>query len=107
VVQRGDISQIPYFNQQFNIQPSYPILFDPEDSMASLYALTANPTTIIIDKTGIVRYVGGFAPWTTIAEEIETLRGKLIDVDLSSKELAVKALKSLKAIFAGRQLKLW
>jgi len=94
VVQRGDKNQLSYFNQQFNIQPSYPILVDPEDGVASLYALIANPTTIIIDKTGVVRYVGGFAPWTKIAEEIEAINGKLVDVDLSSTESAVKALKS-------------
>lgn len=88
------MDQFSYFNQQFNIQPSYPLLADPTDSVASLYALTANLTTIIIDKSGVVRYLDGFAPWTTIAEEIEALRGNLTDVDLSSMESVVNALKS-------------
>jgi tetratricopeptide (TPR) repeat protein len=99
------MDQFSYFNQQFNIQPSYPLLADPTDSVASLYALTANLTTIIIDKSGVVRYVGGFAPWTTIADEIEALRGNLRDVDLSSMESVVKALKSPESYIRWKAVK--
>jgi tetratricopeptide (TPR) repeat protein len=94
VLQRADINRLSYFSQDFGIQPSYDLLVDPEDSVASLYGLTLNPTIIIIDKSGLVCYTGKFIPWTDIAEEIESISGEVEEVDLSTTDLAIKALKA-------------
>lgn len=36
---------------------SFTILFDPESKLSSLYSVDAMPTSVIIDKKGMVRYV--------------------------------------------------
>ena len=36
---------------------TYPIATDPDDRVRSLYLVSGLPTTILIDKTGVVRYV--------------------------------------------------
>lgn len=42
---------------------SYPILFDPKSQVSQLYQVQAMPTTVIIDRQGIVRYVhNGYVP---------------------------------------------
>jgi peroxiredoxin len=42
---------------------SYPILFDPKSQVSQLYQVQAMPTTVIIDRNGIVRYVhNGYVP---------------------------------------------
>lgn len=42
---------------------SYPILFDPKSQVSQLYQVQAMPTTVIIDRQGIVRYVhNGYLP---------------------------------------------
>ena len=42
---------------------SYPILLDPKSQVSQLYQVQAMPTTVIIDRNGIVRYVhNGYLP---------------------------------------------
>jgi peroxiredoxin len=42
---------------------SYPILYDPKSSVSQLYSVQAMPTTVIIDRQGVVRYVhNGYLP---------------------------------------------
>ncbi|MGH8287497.1 MAG: TlpA disulfide reductase family protein [Steroidobacteraceae bacterium] len=42
---------------------SYPILFDPKSEVSQLYQVQAMPTTVIIDRKGIVRFVhNGYLP---------------------------------------------
>ena len=42
---------------------SYPILYDPNSQVSQLYQVQAMPTTVIIDRKGIVRYVhNGYLP---------------------------------------------
>jgi len=42
---------------------SYPILFDPKSQVSQLYQVQAMPTTVIIDRKGIVRFVhNGYLP---------------------------------------------
>ena len=42
---------------------SYPILYDPKSQVSQLYQVQAMPTTVIIDRKGIVRYVhNGYLP---------------------------------------------
>jgi peroxiredoxin len=42
---------------------SYPILYDPKSQVSQLYAVQAMPTTVIIDRNGIVRFVhNGYVP---------------------------------------------
>ncbi len=42
---------------------SYPVLYDPDSQVSQLYQVQAMPTTVIIDRKGIVRYVhNGYLP---------------------------------------------
>ncbi|MGA7537482.1 MAG: TlpA disulfide reductase family protein [Steroidobacteraceae bacterium] len=42
---------------------SYPILYDPKSQVSQLYQVQAMPTTVIIDRKGIVRFVhSGYLP---------------------------------------------
>jgi peroxiredoxin len=42
---------------------SYPILYDPKSQVSQLYQVQAMPTTVIVDRQGIVRYVhNGYLP---------------------------------------------
>jgi len=42
---------------------SYPVLYDPKSQVSQLYQVQAMPTTVIIDRKGIVRYVhNGYLP---------------------------------------------
>ena len=42
---------------------SFPILFDTESKLSGLYSVDAMPTSVIIDKKGMVRYVDkGYKP---------------------------------------------
>ncbi|MEN0035703.1 MAG: TlpA disulfide reductase family protein [Cellvibrio sp.] len=36
---------------------TFPILFDTESKASSLYSVDAMPTTVVIDKKGVIRYV--------------------------------------------------
>lgn len=46
---------------QLNVDPSFPVLFDPESKVAKAYGVKGLPTTFLIDKEGKIRYraVGG------------------------------------------------
>lgn len=42
---------------------SFPILFDPENQVSELYNVVAMPSTVLIDKTGNMRYIHhGYKP---------------------------------------------
>ena len=42
---------------------SYPILYDPRSQVSQLYQVQAMPTTVIIDRQGVVRFVhNGYLP---------------------------------------------
>jgi peroxiredoxin len=42
---------------------SYPILYDPNSRVSQLYQVQAMPTTVIVDRKGIVRFVhNGYLP---------------------------------------------
>lgn len=42
---------------------SYPVLYDPQSKVSQLYQVQAMPTTVIIDRTGTVRYIHrGYVP---------------------------------------------
>ena len=42
---------------------SYPILLDPKSQVSQLYQVQAMPTTVVIDRNGIVRFVhNGYLP---------------------------------------------
>jgi len=42
---------------------SYPVLYDPNSQVSQLYQVQAMPTTVIIDRQGIVRFVhDGYLP---------------------------------------------
>ena len=72
VISRSGRSRLSSFNQEF--KTSYTILADPKDIVGNLYGLRSNPAILIIDKGGIVRYVGGFVQWTTLKDKIESIR---------------------------------
>jgi peroxiredoxin len=42
---------------------TFPILFDPEERVSRLYSVAAMPSTVIIDRKGVVRYIHhGYKP---------------------------------------------
>jgi peroxiredoxin len=42
---------------------TYPVLYDPQSQVSQLYQVQAMPTTVIIDRTGTVRYLHrGYVP---------------------------------------------
>ncbi|HEV2272202.1 MAG TPA: TlpA disulfide reductase family protein [Steroidobacteraceae bacterium] len=42
---------------------SYPILYDPKSEVSQLYQVQAMPTTVIVDRQGVVRFVhNGYLP---------------------------------------------
>jgi len=42
---------------------SFPILFDPDSKVSKLYEVSGMPSTVIVDRTGKVRYVHhGYKP---------------------------------------------
>ena len=42
---------------------SYPILYDPKSQVSQLYQVQAMPTTVIVDRQGVVRFVhNGYLP---------------------------------------------
>ncbi|MEE4302420.1 MAG: TlpA disulfide reductase family protein [Pseudomonadales bacterium] len=42
---------------------SFPVLFDPEESVSELYGVPAMPTSVLIDRKGNVRYIHhGYRP---------------------------------------------
>lgn len=49
------------FTGQLAVDPSFPILFDPDSNTANAYKVKGLPTTYLIDKHGMVRYraIGG------------------------------------------------
>jgi len=89
-------NRLPSFSQDY--KASYTALDDPKNSVVALYALDSTdlrtPQVLIIDKEGIVRHVGKVTPWTQMADEIEQLRGRTEELDLSNVELALQSLKN-------------
>jgi peroxiredoxin len=45
------------FLSSLETQPSFPIIVDPKGAIASQYKLEGMPTTVFIDRKGIVQYV--------------------------------------------------
>ncbi|MFQ6040445.1 MAG: redoxin domain-containing protein [Candidatus Poribacteria bacterium] len=71
VISRQNRDELSALKERFDL--SYPILPDPKDTVIELYELETIPTTLIIDNSGIVRYVGTFTHWTDLEERIETV----------------------------------
>ena len=71
VISKQDSDELSALKEQFDL--SYPILPDPKDSVIELYELKTIPTTLIIDNSGIARYVGTFTHWTDLEEQIENV----------------------------------
>lgn len=89
-------NRLPSFSQDY--KASYTALDDPKNSVVALYALDSTdlrtPQVLIIDKEGIVHHVGKVTPWTQMADEIEQLRGRTEELNLSGVELALQSLKN-------------
>ena len=42
---------------------TFPILFDPDEQVSKLYSVAAMPSTVIVDRKGVVRYIHhGYKP---------------------------------------------
>ncbi len=98
VISEASREKISGFRDRF--ETSYLVLADPKDTVKKLYEFRNDPTTIIVDREGIVRYVGGFITWTEMAKQVETIsaseEGILTEPDLSTVQLAAKSLESEK-----------
>jgi len=96
VIAGANKDRISNFKHDF----SYTALADPNDTVRELYKVRDNPTTLILDREGTVRYIGGFTTWTEMAKQVETIsaseEGILTEPDLSTVQLAAKSLKSEK-----------
>ena len=69
VISEADADRISDFRKEF--KASYTVLADPENRVWTLYDLQTDPTTIIVDKSGTVRYVGEAMTWAEIEEQVE------------------------------------
>jgi peroxiredoxin len=73
VISRASVRTLASFGREFGV--SFTVLADPRHTVrGSLYRLRGNPTVIIIDKEGAIRYSGGFTTWQKMEEEIELIR---------------------------------
>jgi len=90
-----------YVTQKLNLpkntQFSYPILLNPQNTVATLYGVKFNPTILIVDKAEKVRYILRFAHWMAIEENIERMiaaeSGRLKNISHSTVDSAVKVLR--------------
>ena len=73
VISEADADRISGFRKEF--KASYTVLADPENRVWTLYDLQTNPTTIIVDKSGTVCYVGEAMTWAEMEEQVETISG--------------------------------
>ena len=55
------------------LKVKYPYLLDPEKTTERLYSVRMTPNTYIIDKDGIVRYMGTYLDFAQISQALETL----------------------------------
>jgi len=98
VISEASREKISGFRDSF--ETSYTALADPKDTVRKLYKVRGDSTTIIVDREGIVRYVGGFTTWTEMAKQVENIsaseEGILTEPDLSTVQLATESLKSEK-----------
>lgn len=65
------ISRVKAFRKKYNIP--YTILYDAQNSVSRLYSITGVPVSIIIDKSGIIRFRGYKLP-----ESIPSLLDELV-----------------------------
>jgi hypothetical protein len=98
VISEASRDKISDFKDQFNT--SYLVLADPNDTVKKLYKVQNEVTTIIVDREGVVRYIGGFTTWTEMAKQVETISASeediLMEPDLSTVQLATESLKGEK-----------
>ncbi len=60
-----NVEQDPALAEQFlaEVPVGFPILLDPEERVSALYGVPAMPTTVLIDRSGTVRYIHhGYRP---------------------------------------------
>lgn len=51
-----EVEKMQKFLSEQNVQPDFPVIYDEENSLPRLYDVEAMPTTVLIDKQGIIRY---------------------------------------------------
>lgn len=51
-----EVEKMQKFLTEQNMQPEFPVIFDQENSLPRLYDVEAMPTSVLIDKQGIIRY---------------------------------------------------
>jgi len=71
VISKQGENELSELKKEFNL--SYPILPDPKNAVVELYELNDIPTTLIIDNSGVVSYMGTFTHWTDLEERIENI----------------------------------
>jgi len=97
VVSQKKESVAQELNLRVPSQFDYPILFDPKNTVATLYGVESNPTILIVDKAWKVRHILRFAHWMAFEENIETIlaseSGRLKNIVHSTVDSAVKVLR--------------
>lgn len=73
VIAGANVTKLSSFNLQFGT--SFTILADPGRIVRGRrYRTVGNPSVVIIDKEGIVRYSGGYTNARAMEKEIESIR---------------------------------
>lgn len=70
---QDSVSEVEFFVQEFKL--TYPILLDRDGSVSALYQLKGLPTTLFVNREGIIRtvVVGGPMSETFIRSRVEAL----------------------------------
>ena len=74
-----ELKNVNKFLSGLAVKPDFPIVHDPRSTICPLYELEGMPTSVLIDRKGIVRFRHvGFKPETKgeLVREIDTLVGE-------------------------------
>ena len=72
-----DKDKISSFKKQIGIEIPFPVIFDKESKLPSIYNVEGMPTTVIIDKQGVIKFKEtGFD--SDIKEKLDKLINELI-----------------------------
>lgn len=70
----GDsIEAVKKFVETITLKVKYPYLLDTKRTTEKLYSVRMTPNTYIIDKDGIIRYIGTYLDFAQISQALETL----------------------------------
>ena len=76
VITGGNVIQLSSFSRQY--RTSFTVLADPGRVVRGRrYRVRGNPSVVIIDTEGMVRYAGGFTTAQAMKKEIESIKNEV------------------------------